>query len=304
MTNLGHRYAVGDRELWLHHEPGTTGPTVVYLPGAGLIGLDFLAAQRRTGPAVTYDRAGTGWSDPAPLPRSAADVATELRALLRAADVAGPVILAGHSLGAFYARRYAQLFPDDVAGLLLLDPGHEDIFDFLPPEAKEIDAAIKRHTETIPELTDEQRSMARGQYAQLYAEWPAAERVTLTDYHLDKWRIALDETRNFDTDIYAELRAGGALPDVPLLVLTAAGRNPVWEQFADPDLVTAAHAGIDAMHRAIAAAVPRGEHRVVPDASHGFLAMQHPGAIAAAVTDLRAAHGDPARTTSTSGTAS
>ncbi|MEV0717104.1 alpha/beta hydrolase [Asanoa sp. NPDC050611] len=288
MTNLGQRYAVGDRKLWLHRESGAGTPTVVFLPGAGLVGLDFLAAQRHSGDAVTYDRAGTGWSDAAPLPRSAAEVAEELRALLSAADVAGPVILAGHSLGAFYARRYAQLFPTEVAGLLLLDPGHEDIFDFLPPEARALDAEIKSYTDAIPDLTDEQKAAARGQYAQLYAAWPAAERDALTDYHLDQWRVAIAETRNFDTEVHAELRAGGPLPDVPLVVLTAGAQNPVWTRFADADLVARAHAGIDAMHQAMAAAVPRGAHRVVPGAAHGFLPMQHPGAIAEAVATIRA----------------
>ncbi|MDG4826802.1 alpha/beta hydrolase [Asanoa sp. WMMD1127] len=287
MTNLGHLHPVGDRKLWLHHEPGDAAPTVVFLPGAGLVGLDFLAAQRRTPSAVLYDRAGTGWSSSVPLPRSAAAVAEELRELLRVAGIAGPVILAGHSLGAFYARRYAQLFPAEVAGLLLIDPGHEDIFDFLPPEARELDAEIKRQTGDLPELTDEQRRIATGQYAQLYAEWPAAERAALTAYHLDRWRIAVDETRNFDTEIYAELRAGGPLPDVPLLVLTAGGHNPVWQHFADEDLVSRAHAGIDAMHRAMVAAVPRGEHQVVPGAAHGYLPIQHPAAIADAVSRLR-----------------
>ncbi|MEV4617278.1 alpha/beta hydrolase [Asanoa sp. NPDC049573] len=288
MTTLGQRYDAGDRALWLHRRTDGTGPPVVFLPGAGLVGLDFWAALQATTDAVIYDRAGTGWSDPVPLPRSAAGVATELRHLLARARVAGPVILAGHSLGAFYARRYAQLFPTEVAGLLLLDPGHEDILDFLPPEAKALDGRMKRHTEAMPDLTAEQVALARGQYAQLYAAWPADERAALTDYHLDHWRTSIEETRNFDTEIYAELRGGGPLPDVPLIVLTAGARNPFWHQFADPDLVDRAHMGIDAMHRAMAAAVPRGEHRVVPDAAHGFLPMRQASEIADAVASLRA----------------
>ncbi|SNT62623.1 Pimeloyl-ACP methyl ester carboxylesterase [Asanoa hainanensis] len=275
--------------LWLDHDPRGSGPTVVFLPGAGLVGLDFRAAQRLSAPAVIYDRAGTGWSEQVALPRSATAVAEELHTALIGKGISGPVILAGHSLGAFYARRYAQLFPTEVAGLLLIDPGHEDIFDFLPAEARDLDAEIKRQTTDLPDLTDAQVAAARGQYAQLYAAWPDDEREALVDYHLTHWRTAIDETRNFDTEIYEEVRAGGAPPDVPLLVLTAGARNPVWEQFANADLVTRAHAGIDAMHRAMAAAVPRGEHRVVPGASHGFLQSQHPEAIADAVAALRVA---------------
>ncbi|GIF49980.1 pimeloyl-ACP methyl ester carboxylesterase [Asanoa ferruginea] len=286
MTTLGQRYDLGNRALWLHRTAGA-GLPVVFLPGAGLVGLDFLAAQTATSAAVIYDRAGTGWSDPAALPRSAAAVAEELHTLLEAAHVTGPVILAGHSLGAFYARRYAQLFPTEVAALLLLDPGHEDILDFLPPEAKALDEEMKRHTDAMPDLTEDQLTAARGQYAQLYAAWPPEERAALIDYHLDHWRTAIEETRNFDTEIYAELRGGGPLPDVPLIVLTAGARNPFWSHFADADLVTRAHRGIDAMHAAMAAAVPRGEHRVVPDAAHGFLPMRQAPEIADAVETLR-----------------
>src|SRR5205823_4619327 len=58
--------------------------------------------------SVLYDRAGTGWSDPAALPRTAAEVATELRDLLHAAGVPGPYLLAAHSVGGAYARRFAR----------------------------------------------------------------------------------------------------------------------------------------------------------------------------------------------------
>jgi pimeloyl-ACP methyl ester carboxylesterase len=131
---LGKRYEVAGRHLALD-ATGSGAPAVVFLPGAGLVGLDFWQVQQQAAgrtTSVVYDRAGTGWSDPIDLPRSASAVAGELRSLLRAAGVPGPYLLAGHSLGAFYARRYAQLFGDEVAGLLLLDPGHEDMFDYLP----------------------------------------------------------------------------------------------------------------------------------------------------------------------------
>ena len=104
-------------------------PVVVFLPGGGMFGLGYfnihtLVSELTT--SVVYDRAGTGWSDPIPLPRSAAEVAEELRTLLLTADLPGPYLFVAHSLGGLYARRFAQLFPADVAGFLLLDPAHED----------------------------------------------------------------------------------------------------------------------------------------------------------------------------------
>ena len=95
------------------HRSGEGRPAVVFLPGAGLIGLDFLNVQQRVAEfttSVVYDRAGTGWSPDTALPRSAAAVAGELRDVLRAAGIPGPYVLAGHSVGGLYVRRFAKLF--------------------------------------------------------------------------------------------------------------------------------------------------------------------------------------------------
>src|SRR5689334_15277003 len=104
---IGHLYTVDGRRLMLHRL-GSGGPAVVFLPGAGLVGFDFLnihdqIAQFTT--SVLYDRAGTGWSDQVNLPRTATEVTDELRSLLREADVPAPYLLIGHSLGGSYARR-------------------------------------------------------------------------------------------------------------------------------------------------------------------------------------------------------
>ncbi|MFI7704141.1 alpha/beta fold hydrolase [Nonomuraea sp. NPDC049480] len=288
MLPLGRLYEVGGRRLMLHRS-GDGGPAVVFLPGAGLVGLDFLNLQERVAgftTSVLYDRAGTGWSDPADLPRSAGAVAGELRELLRVAAVPGPYVLAGHSLGAFYARRYAQLFPAEVAGLLLLDPGHEDILAYMPPEAAELNEQMKQDPEQMPDLTGEQIELARAQYAQLYEEWPDPVREALAEHHLVSWRSSLYETANFETEIYDELRHGGGLPDVPLLVLTAGGDNPYWAQFASEEFMRQGLDGVRRMQAAIAASVPRGEQRVIEGASHQYMHLEQPDQVLRAVRDL------------------
>src|SRR5580692_7240056 len=112
----GRRYKIAGRRLLLHRS-GEGGPAVVFLPGAGLIGLDFMNIHHevsRFTTSVIYDRAGTGGSEDIALPRKAADVAAELHDLLAAAGVAPPYVLVGHSLGGAYIRRYAQLYPGEV----------------------------------------------------------------------------------------------------------------------------------------------------------------------------------------------
>ncbi|MEU6716533.1 alpha/beta hydrolase [Nonomuraea sp. NPDC046802] len=270
-TPIGRLYDVQGRQLMLHAR-GDGGPAVVFLPGAGLVGLDFLTVGERVAAltaSVVYDRAGTGWSRPAALPRTAADVADELADLLAVAGVPGPYVLAGHSLGAFYARRFAQRRPADVAGLLLIDPGHEDIMSYLPHEAAQMNERLTPDPDALPDLTTEQLQAAREQYAHILATW----------------RVSLRETANFDTVIYDELRHGGPLPDVPLIVLTA-GANPAWAQVASPELVRRSLDGVRAMHAALARSVPRGEQRVLDGASHQFAHIERGEAVVAAIADL------------------
>lgn len=69
-----------------------------------------------------YDRAGYGTSEPGPLPRHSKQVAEELKSLLNTAKIGGPYVLVGHSIGALNMQVFAYLYPDDVAGMVLLDP--------------------------------------------------------------------------------------------------------------------------------------------------------------------------------------
>ncbi len=70
-----------------------------------------------------YDRAGRGWSDAGPAPRDGHTLAHELHTVLANAGIEGPKVLVGHSFGAIIGRIYADLYPADVAGLVLVDPG-------------------------------------------------------------------------------------------------------------------------------------------------------------------------------------
>lgn len=74
---------------------------------------------------IAYDRAGLGLSNPSNLPRTPEQMATELRGLLRESDTEGPYVLVAHAESAFIARRFANLYEEEVLALVLIDPHHE-----------------------------------------------------------------------------------------------------------------------------------------------------------------------------------
>jgi pimeloyl-ACP methyl ester carboxylesterase len=76
--------------------------------------------------ACWYDRAGYGWSDPAPGDRTSADIAEDLHKLLRAASVAPPYVLVDHSFGGFNVRVFASQWREETAGLVLVDSASEN----------------------------------------------------------------------------------------------------------------------------------------------------------------------------------
>jgi pimeloyl-ACP methyl ester carboxylesterase len=128
---LGHLVDVGGYKLHLHCS-GSGTPTVVLDTGLGLPAASFAPIQRelaKTTRVCSYDRAGYGFSEPGPLPRTGRQVALELHALLNNAHEEGPFILIGHSLGGLHVRFYQSIFPREVAGLILLDAGTEEVLN-------------------------------------------------------------------------------------------------------------------------------------------------------------------------------
>lgn len=104
---------------------GTGSPTVIIDAGwgdsSGAWSSWVQPPAARTTRVCTYDRAGMGYSDPGPLPRSAGRFAAELHALLRNAGEPGPYVLVGHSMGGLTVRVFAHEYPADVAGVVLIE---------------------------------------------------------------------------------------------------------------------------------------------------------------------------------------
>jgi pimeloyl-ACP methyl ester carboxylesterase len=111
-------------------------PTVVLETGLGAESEEWSAVQRALAPLTRvcrYDRAGRGASEPVDRTRNGNDLVDDLHALLHQAELPGPYVLAGHSLGGLLVRLFAHRHPHEVAGLVLVDAMHEDQFEVFGP---------------------------------------------------------------------------------------------------------------------------------------------------------------------------
>ncbi|MBL1099590.1 alpha/beta fold hydrolase [Streptomyces coffeae] len=265
------------------HRSGSGGPAVVFLPGASAVGLDYFGVQQEVSQfttAVVYDRGGTGYSDPLPLPRTAAAVATELHELLRAQHIPAPYVLAAHSLGGAYAHRFAQLYPQDVAGLVWLDGLHRDWDDFMPPAAGL--AATERTAPDLEQL-EQMRPALREMGVELFADYPEHVRQPLIDAKVsDAWiRVGIAE-RSTLVELATELRAGPNIPDVPVVALSVLGSDPTQQGLTLQEM----HDGRTRMDAALVSAVSHGEQRFLTDTFHHRLCFDRPDAVVQAIRDV------------------
>jgi len=131
---IGQMIDIGGYRLHMH-VAGEGTPTVILDSGAGGIGLSWELVRSEIAKVtrvVTYDRAGLGWSEPSPYPRDAFTMAVELHTMLVNANIPGPYILVGHSLGGPVARQFAAKYPNEVAGLVMVDSAHEQQMKHFP----------------------------------------------------------------------------------------------------------------------------------------------------------------------------
>jgi pimeloyl-ACP methyl ester carboxylesterase len=213
---------------------GSGGPTVVLEPGLGGVSADLAwiaPAVARDTRVCVYDRAGRGWSDPTDGSQDGARIAADLHTLLDRADIPGPYVLAGHSFGGLYVQSFAAQFPDDVAGLVLLDstapkPGPA-------PPSSSSDTVFGRVTALVPAVAHlgVGRLIAHASYGSL----PPRVR--------DEARAKASLARNLGSYIVefvagnTSMQQAAALTNLgakPLIVLTAdTGNAADWQQKQD-----------------------------------------------------------------------
>jgi pimeloyl-ACP methyl ester carboxylesterase len=216
---------------------GQGQPTIVLEDGFGA-GVDlqsaFQARLAQLTRVVTYDHAGTGGSDPGPRPRNAQQVARELRRALASAELQPPFVLIGGSIGAEYIRVFAHEFPDDVAGLVMLDPAPDwdELLDWARQHAP---ARVEMYRRVHGEADRGMTALMRHQEQGRQAEWSC-----------------LAETRRL---------AQEALPPATLPVVQITGAAGRQASFAMDDKFRFFDAWLDRY-------IPHSRHIIAPHSGH------------------------------------
>jgi len=142
---IGMLVDIGSHRLHIY-PTGEGSPTVVFESGGISWCLDWHLVQREMAKftrVCSYDRAGFGWSESGPLPRTSEQIVMELHTLLAKAEIEKPYILVGASFGGHTVRLFAKKYPDEVAGIVLLDARHEAINSNMPPAWRKLESTGK-----------------------------------------------------------------------------------------------------------------------------------------------------------------
>lgn len=124
-AGAGRWITIGPKSRLYVLEAGSGKPTVLFESGIGATNLNWRRIQHAIAQftaTVSYDRGGMGWSSPSRTARTPGNIAVELHEMLSRGDIKPPYVLVGHSFGGLVMRRYALLYPEDVAGIVLVDP--------------------------------------------------------------------------------------------------------------------------------------------------------------------------------------
>jgi pimeloyl-ACP methyl ester carboxylesterase len=230
----GRRVDVGGRQLYMT-TAGDGGPTVVLFCGFGDRSSEWgwiAPAVAKDSRVCAFDLAGRGWSDSAPAMQDGEAIATDAHTLLERANIPGPYVLAGHSLGGLYAMIFAARHPADVAGMVLLDSTHPQQYTRLAPYPR-LYEIYRRGSALFPSLA--RLGVGRIVYRSQFDALPAAVRAEQVAFwstarfarsQRDEWAGAL---HTMD-----EARALRSLGNRPLAVVTAVRGAPVgWMPLQD-----------------------------------------------------------------------
>jgi len=295
----GQHVNVGGFSLHIHCT-GEGSPTVVVDAGNGDFSVGWSGIQPEVAKSTricTYDRAGYGWSEPSPNPRIAKAMAEELHTLLVNAGIRPPYVLVGHSLGGHNVRMFANLYPDEVAGIVLVDPAHPQQFQRLPPEYVSLDSQQKSYVGVMAFMArfgilrllgnaSQGKNFAPPAVLKMPEEFQPVYMAMMS--HPDYFDATLDELNALpETNI--QVQGLGGLGDIPLIVLTA-------EQSIDTATLKAMGydtqidlSGIQQvwleLQNELAALSSNSEHTIVKGSSHA-IQLDQPAAVIEAILKM------------------
>jgi pimeloyl-ACP methyl ester carboxylesterase len=299
---------IGGRRLNVYCT-GHGSPTVVLDAGSG----ETTFSWRKVQPEIakftrvcSYDRAGLGFSDGGPVPRDANAAVTDLHALLRRAGLEPPYVLVGHSEAGYYEPLYADRYPREVAGMVLVDPsfpGQTQAFDAVSPTMRRMDASASNVYHLCYEgavrgnLTRGSRAYAQCGFpphwqtmahAQCEKQGPGACQLMQVDvarmrhpaFWLDLGSEDTSDARN-SAEVLAAHRRYGALP---LIVLTAANDNGDPSPLP-PTEMKAIQRVWEQGHDRIAHQSSIGVNFIVHHSGH-FIQLDRPGVVTSAIAEV------------------
>lgn len=209
---------IGTHKLHIYCQ-GKGSPTVIVDTGLGEISLEWIRIQQNLAnysKICLYDRAGYGWSETGPLPRTSSYIADELYRLLKRADIEGPYVLVGHSFGGYNMQVFASRYQDVTAGIILVDSSH--------PQQYERFLAAPINVKTAPDNNRGSR-LFRFSLPRLHPKVPKEVRNDVMAMMLKRpMRMAMANEYYDYRQSAADVIEAGDLPPVPLLVLSRGKR--------------------------------------------------------------------------------
>jgi pimeloyl-ACP methyl ester carboxylesterase len=275
---------------------GQGSPTVILDSGLGVPAIGWNPVQTEVtkfARVCSYDRAGYGWSGATSAPRTSLQIVKELHALLEAAGEKGPYILVGHSFGGYNVRVYNGQYPNDVAGVVLVDASHEDQNDRMSPA---LQAFMKK---TIEQMKSQEKlapwliRFGVARFAQRnQGQAPGVSKefgqemlyLQLQPKFID---ASASEMSSF-AESANEVRAAGNLGDKPLVVLTAgksADASQLPAGFPKKEFDDFHEVWVNDLQVKEAHLSTRGERIMVPDSTH-MIPFERPDTIVAAIHEV------------------
>ena len=264
---------------------GEGSPTVILDAGCGCDSLHWSLVQpevAKFAKVVAIDRAGNGWSDESPLERTSENIVHEMHTALHKAGIKGPYILVGHSFGGLNARLFASKYPNEVAGVVLVDSSHED---------QEEKIKIPKVNKPLIMLATRLGVVRLAKYSERFqkpiAMFPEETRMQIfaNSSRTSFVRTVLAEGKNFKESCTQLRQAGGILGDKPLTVLSAG------KAILDTSMISLTQEEIDAfvisfreLQKDLVSKSTKGKQIIIEESDH-MINYHAPGKIVDAIRE-------------------